>query len=65
VSKQYLIELESDAHTRWLIGEDALAKQMELVLQSFFRRWTGGTVPAVKVSELSPQFEIASLTKIP
>ena len=50
--KEFLVVLEPDERTGFLLSDEELAESIKIVLGSVVRVWTGGSIPKVEVTFL-------------
>ena len=56
-SKQFLVTLTGDAATRWIDGDEKIGQGLEMLVKTFARSYTSGSVPAATVELLAESKE--------
>jgi len=51
MKQHFLIEVQFDEPTRMLMGDAKVRRHLEVIVESFFRTWSSGPVPAVTIHQ--------------
>jgi hypothetical protein len=53
LTKSFLVKIQSDANTRWLLADDAAESELQTMLQGllvgFAKVWTQGPIPKITI----------------
>jgi len=53
MDKQFLIQVTTDERTRMQCDDQQVRANLETVISSFFTLWTAGSMPSVRVLDIS------------